>query len=831
MRNAQSGTLLYCEGCKCSKHQEVHQFLFRTGPDGQPSRSIFFSFSFFAHCLNHQRRKNRNMEEAPYRPLSAPAVLTAHAANNSNASTPSVESMSGVLESLENQRYGMSAAGEVNPRVPTSKIASRFSYDQRQQLSSQPYAVVAAMGGRSRRENGGPEAATDTVTNSITTDVERGPLENIEMNAEELKRESHRTYRQSTASSDVLPNEGFINPAMVSLQQPSREPTLFERLAQCHQQQLAAKSSEVLQSRHDRDGSHFRMRVVQQPPPPSDATSEKAAAVTIQKEMRRALAAVRGTRLLGLLHLFRTECLYPRLPTLLLGSARGSSVSPLAYLMECALEYEYMLQVESMTRRIVAEGRSRGRERFGDGSRWTHRRFCLGDAELSDLHEQTQQRISEGDRTVTSEQEVHGGLESLLSPVDYTVLQERLAAAVPPVGGVSKSAVDTFSSVASYLTEESFLYSVALAAQRQRATTKNKSTNRGTSSASISSAATAYSAYSEPQRVEDLPSTATLRSESDRIRSTLQSKLVDETTARTNVEVEALIRSVPTTWFAGAEKSSSVEYVEGVVRACTDADQGTGELTEAPSFSLMTAATATAQPISAADAERALAQLWQRLDPEKQKERAESRRSAKRRIQGAEYSSSESDASDDERELLVRIGVVVSEHQNKELLLRQQSLPSGGDDEFNSEVYLRRQKLKEQEAWVRSVRIHTSAEASPQRLPTESHFDPCSWGLDGSPQSFADASKLLSGRALTEAAEASATELRSSVIPLGGGGSRWHTKSEVCVVCEMDAEGVVRCLCGNWLHLECSFDFDVDRPRGSSCDIIKCCSLCKQKAS
>jgi hypothetical protein len=493
---------------------------------------------------------------------------------------------------------------------------------------------------------------------------------------------------------------------------------------------------------------------------PSNITSTSSArhtyATILQREFRRHRAAGQALRLLAVLHLIRAECAAPRCPMLL---SKGLT-TPGGYLAECVLEYEYTLEVENLSRRLVSSSRQKG------GNARVVRKCVLTPEELSALHEVAQDHINTGEPLLALDQD----LQREASAVGAACLPSGLLTAA------SARYLDRFLQESKWTTGEH---------SRQQL-------------------ANSFASFLLEQRKEnsvpcnvneptaDVPPPPSVKDKQAMVMEVLRRGAA--AVASDGGSLRRLAAAVPKDWFAGHSYPSGDD--------AKGSEQTTGqELAEVPYNQLVAnhaAQSLVAPPEPVWTAEN---------DPELEHTRRIASRRALRRTMGAEYSSD----SDAEEEAVRRIGEALS------IALDDEDLPSTAE-------LMKRRKAHEE---ALKQRITQGGDSLPP--PSAGGFDPLLWGLVGTSQeSSRRAAAIILGKDET-AGEVRRMILRntskkgekqspSRAHSESGPSSPTVSASGPCVVCELNAVGTRRCICGNWLHPECSMD-----PNSIA---IRCSSYC-----
>ena len=465
--------------------------------------------------------------------------------------------------------------------------------------------------------------------------------------------------------------------------------------------------------------------------------NERPAAVMLQRQFRRHRAAGQGQRLVAVLALLRTESVAPRMPLLVSKGICSAS----NYLSECVLEYEYQLEVENLSRCLVEGNRA-----SVGASRWLGptmivRKCVLSAEELSSLQEAVQEHINDGE-----------------------MLSQGGGAAFPE-GILVSWAIRALDSFLRQISEEtrqqlgSSFVSFLLDSRKE---------NIGVAPSSASSSSGASSAHPwRPANLGDVPS---VKEKTGLVLDVLRQGAA----AVTNDigSVNRLAAGVPKDWFVG------------LVEISKDQD---APLSEVPFVAAAATSTAFQRVAFYDDAQP----IWSRgNDPELERERRIEVRRARRRVMGAEYSSS---GSDSEEDVMRRIGDALSIAEDNDLV---------GTAEYF------RKRLEHEAALKKHAEAASSPQAHARNPSAAASFDPLLWGLVGtSPEATRKATAIALGKDLVEG------EVRSMVLQPRRSRGRSGEASppspavpSICVVCELDSIGVRRCVCGNWIHPECAVD-------------------------
>jgi hypothetical protein len=764
------------------------------------------------------------------RPYSAPAVMAGDA-------TGTPESETSVLEYVSNK--GESQAGATNPRIPRSGLGARFSADQVGALRSSASALGALAAIGKRPSHADPLDDVGVAGDGL-----------VRLSEEEIRRETQRRYRAEDTV-DIPPaallgmfeeDSGATSraPAVpdhvdASVLKPAPHAGLFSRLADSHRRAIDTTSSTLRAAK-----SHATILSEQQ----RLLTKRSEAAVVMQRAVRQLLVGSCGVRLLALLHILRTEAAAPRYP-MIVGRAVQSGerdsvvVTPLMYLLEVTLEYEYVLYVENVSRRLVVDtaNAEAARQQSG-GMRQYVRRAVLSGAEVSDLHDTVQQRLASGE-LVVSRFQLRRGVGSLLTAAGEAMWCAKVADAI---AHRSSSA----------LSRESFLHSIAQdVVLRQKAARNEPNLDDGVSSASGRPATPTWSYHSgttiasqhnsttqsssssasiaratahretlidrcEEATWEQPQSSSDLRSRQQQLRMAAAYRASHIPLEGTE-DVVALIKDTPQEWFAVGNRDVSRDALVDCAVGAASIDLSSMPL---PSLALQAQPPTAPSPAALSDdtVESQLASLWAGHDPELAAQERRSKRLARRRILGAE-DDGKSDSSDD------------AAHGNasaKVAFMEPTQL------EFDSAAQRIDRERREKDLRKRiEAAVATSVALKAEALGA-SRFDPASWGLDETAASMRHAAVVLgvtaAGSSRSEsrsstATDASLRQVHKVVVRVGAASSAGGAPQE-CVICEMDAVDVQRCSCGgNWVHRECSFGFDVDAPVSKSA-AVKCCRLC-----
>ncbi|CUF82746.1 Hypothetical protein, putative [Bodo saltans] len=782
------------------------------------------------------------------RPYSAPAVM---AGNGQATGTP--ESESAVLEYFSNKGEGQ--AGATNPRIPRSGLGSRFSVDQVSGLRSSAAAVGALTA------IGKTQYHTDSSRQEVADDDEDdAPLSLVKMSDDEIQRDAQRRYRpDNTTESPPTSTLGDFVEAQAAAPHdaehsrtadaegtvPTKTMGLFSRLADSHRRALDSKVSTLRAAK-----SHATILSEQQ----RLLTRRSEAAIVMQRAVRQLLIGACGVRLLALLHILRTEAAAPRYP-MIVGRAvqdgKGETVvvTPLMYLLEVTLEYEYFLYVENVARRLVVDTAN---AEAGAASQQRHRRqyvrrSMLSGAEVSDLHDVVQQRLSSGE-IVVSRYQLRRGVGSLVTPRGEATWCAHICDAV------------TQRSSSHALSRESFLHTIAQdAVLRQRTqgnvlddgasstsgrpatptwsyhsgatpSQRNSTTQSSSSDASVTRSGahpreTLVDRYEEATW-EQPQSSSELRSKQQQLRMAAAYR-ASHIPLEAADDVVALIHDTPQEWFVAAGRGVTRDAVIHGALGTAPSDLSAMPLLQ-PTLPTPQAPPSAAPSSNASSSnetvETQLAALWAGHDPELASQERRSKRLARRRFLGAE-ADVKSDSSDDDTAHNASAKVAFVEPSQLE---------------FDSAAQRADRERRERDLRKRiEAAVATSVALKAEVLRGESRFDPATWGLDESVASMRQAATVLAaadGTALSRpdsrssnTTDVSLRNVHKVVVRIGGGAGagRGNEEAQECAICEMDAVDVHVCSCGgNWVHRECSFGFDVDAPVSKSA-AVKCCRLCK----
>lgn len=725
------------------------------------------------------------------RPYSAPAVMHQTPSTVSASSTP--ESIGRFVEYVENQR-GVHCGASGNVRVPHSKTAARFAAADQRPLTGASWNALCALTKPHHPKLVDNQNCLDSSEVEATDDAA------CVLSESEIKREAARSYRQPLQDFNPADPHAVAAPASSS---NNAMGSFFHRLATTHSSRLSSLSAKLADSRRPNVAATLPSTLVVQEEELLQRRSR--AAVQLQRAVRRFIASSRGARLIGLLHLVVVEIAAPRFPLLL---ERDARVTPLVYAMELALEYEYALYVENTARRLVVEARTR--ETSPDEVReaccllWT-RKAVLTDAEVSNLHETVQTRLSQGDFIATAKEVAAGLCAEFLGAEGIAVLAETFQERTRGIEAGNMKPTQSHASRRPQLTEDSFLMSVARAvcADVRCAPTPTWSQYK-------SSHAEPPYRLDEPTW-ESVPSCAQLRKEmrSNDIPIEMSSGSLVHLSDR---DAHLLVASTPPDWFVGGSEGPA----EATLRV----------MPPPPTGACLDQRPAEWSTVSESDLEK----IWQRTgDPEQGRLQRAARRMAQRRLLGADYDEDTRDFD----ETVEAEEVKLEQRHNFEILGPDASA-------FDSSALATLREKTARDAWQRSQELVTNALAAPP-IGNSTHFDPVSWGLDASPAAFHTAARVMT---LSIAQPRSSggddlAALRTVVIQLGcrnttlGPADQAGDTSEasrLCVVCEIDAVDVRKCNCGNWVHRECSFGYDEDADQATSASksaSLKCCSLCR----